>query len=81
MEWFGPPSTVRYCELAPPVVDPADMLVAVAVSAVNRTDIFVRSGIYRTPVALTFTLGRDPAGEAVAANLDVGAFRCVSALR
>lgn len=41
---------------------PTDVLVRVQASAVNRVDLFVRSGAYETPLPFPFVIGRDLVG-------------------
>ncbi|GLF99432.1 NADPH:quinone reductase [Streptomyces yaizuensis] len=68
LEQFGPPDVIRYGELPDPEPGPNDVLVDVAVAAVNHVDTFVRSGAWRTPVPLPFVVGRDLAGTVAAAG-------------
>lgn len=62
IERFGPPEVIRYGELEPPQPGPREVLVDVAVTAVNHVDTFVRSGAWRTPVPMPFVVGRDLVG-------------------
>ncbi|MFD7322439.1 NADPH:quinone reductase [Streptomyces sp. NPDC059875] len=66
IEQFGPPDVIRYGELPAPRPGPTDVLVDVAVTAVNHVDTFVRSGAWRTPVPLPFVVGRDLVGTVTA---------------
>jgi 2-desacetyl-2-hydroxyethyl bacteriochlorophyllide A dehydrogenase len=68
IEQFGPPEVITYGELAEPRPGPNDVLVDVAVTAVNHVDTFVRSGAWRTPLAFPFVIGRDLAGTVAAAG-------------
>lgn len=64
----GPADVIRYGELPVPSHGPTDVLVRVRAAAVNPVDTFVRSGAYATPLPFPFVLGRDLAGEVVAAG-------------
>lgn len=68
IEQLGSPEKIRCGELEPPVPGPTDVLVATAATAVNRVDLFVRSGLYETPVPFPFVLGRDLVGTVVRAG-------------
>ena len=63
---LGPAENIRYGELPVPTPGPTDVLVKVAVVAVNPVDIFVRSGAYRTPTPFPFIIGRDLVGTVTA---------------
>lgn len=65
IEQLGSPEEIRCGELEPPVPGPTDVLVETAATAVNRVDLFVRSGLYETPVPFPFVLGRDLVGTVV----------------
>lgn len=54
--------------LPTPRPGPTDVLVRVLASAVNRVDLFVRSGAYRTPLPFPFVIGRDLVGTVVTAG-------------
>lgn len=75
IEQLGGPGQIRCGRLDPPVPGPTDVLVAVAASAVNRVDLFVRSGLYRTPVPFPFVLGRDLVGTVLRAGPGVPGLR------
>ena len=62
IEHLGPPEDIRVGELPVPVPGPADVLVRVGACTVNPVDTFVRSGLYRTPVAFPLVLSRDLVG-------------------
>ena len=62
IERFGPPEDIRVGELPPASPGPTDVLVRVAACTVNPVDTFVRSGLYRTPVAFPLILSRDLVG-------------------
>lgn len=63
---LGPPSVIRYGEVAAPVVGRADVLVEVDAVSVNPVDTFVRSGQFRTRIDFPFVTGRDVVGTVVA---------------
>ncbi|WP_036322738.1 NADPH:quinone reductase [Microbispora sp. ATCC PTA-5024] len=67
-ERLGPPDVIRYGELPSPVPGPTDVLVDVLATAVNPVDTFVRSGVFRTPMAFPFVIGRDLVGTVAAAG-------------
>jgi NADPH:quinone reductase-like Zn-dependent oxidoreductase len=71
---FGPAEAIQVGELPAPAPGPADVLVAVQVVAVDPVDTFVRSGQYATPVPFPFVIGRDLAGEVVAAGAGAPSF-------
>lgn len=75
IEQLGPPANIRYGELAIPKPGPTDVLVDVAVTAVNHVDTFVRSGAWRTPVEFPFVIGRDLAGRVAEVGDDVSDFQ------
>jgi NADPH:quinone reductase-like Zn-dependent oxidoreductase len=58
----GPATTVRYGELPVPRPAPGEVLVRMAVTAVNPVDTFARSGAWRTPLPSPFVIGRDLVG-------------------
>lgn len=72
---LGPPSVIHYGELPAPAVGPADVLVAVTVTSVNRVDTFVRSGGYPTPLPFPFIVGRDLAGVVAQVGKEVRGFQ------
>ncbi|GAA0930077.1 NADPH:quinone reductase [Nonomuraea longicatena] len=74
IEQFGPPEVITYGELAEPRPGPNDVLVDVAVTAVNHVDTFVRSGAWRTPLAFPFVIGRDLAGTVAEAGPGAAGF-------
>lgn len=65
---IGGPEVIEYGELPVPAPGPTDVLVRVAVTAVDPVDTFVRSGRYATPTPFPFVIGRDLVGEVVAAG-------------
>ncbi|MPY54022.1 NADPH:quinone reductase [Streptomyces acidicola] len=72
---FGSPDVIRLGELPLPVPGPHDVLVDVEVSAVNHVDLFVRSGVWRTPLGFPFVVGRDLVGRVVVAGPAATGFR------
>ncbi|QKV97012.1 NADPH:quinone reductase [Streptomyces sp. NA02950] len=68
VERLGPPDVIRYGRLPAPRPGPTDVLVDVAVTAVNHVDTFVRSGAWRTPLGFPFVIGRDLAGTVAAVS-------------
>jgi NADPH:quinone reductase-like Zn-dependent oxidoreductase len=75
IEKLGSPDVIRCGELAPPVPGPPDELVEVAATAVDRVDLFVRSGRYETAVPFPFVIGRDLVGRVVRAGPGAGGLR------
>ena len=72
IEQLGPPDTIRYGELPPPVAEEGEVLVDVSVASVNHVDTFVRSGAWRTPLTFPFVIGRDLAGTVAEARPGTG---------
>ncbi|MER8105571.1 NADPH:quinone reductase [Kitasatospora sp. NPDC094016] len=68
IEALGPPENIRYGELPSLRPGPTDVLVDVTATTVNPVDTFVRSGLFRTPVAFPFVIGRDLVGTVAAAG-------------
>jgi NADPH:quinone reductase-like Zn-dependent oxidoreductase len=68
----GPAEAIRIGELAVPVPGPTDALVAVAATAVNHVDAYVRAGRYPTLLPLPFVVGRDLVGTVVEAGPGAG---------
>jgi len=75
VEELGAPGAIRYGELPLPRPGPADVLVRVGVTVVNRVDTFVRSGVFRTPIAFPFVVGRDCVGTVAEVGPDAAGFR------
>lgn len=75
IERLGPPDVIGYGSLPAPSPGPTDVLVDVAVTAVNPVDTFIRSGAYRTPVEFPFVIGRDLVGTVVAAGVGAPGFQ------
>ena len=63
---YGPPSVLRVMDIAKPVLQPCEVLVEVAASAINPSDVKFVSGVL-TPT-LPRTPGRDYAGTVVAGS-------------
>ncbi|GAA1739869.1 NADPH:quinone reductase [Luedemannella helvata] len=74
IERFGPPEEIRCGTLPDPVAGPTDVLVEVRATTVNPVDTFVRSGLFRTPVAFPFVVSRDLVGRVVAAGPGASGF-------
>ncbi|WP_327022939.1 NADPH:quinone reductase [Micromonospora sp. NBC_01739] len=74
IERFGPPEEIRYGRLPDPSPGPTDVLVEVWASTVNPVDTFVRSGLFRTPVAFPFVIARDLVGRVVRAGPGAAGF-------
>ncbi|GAA2739942.1 MULTISPECIES: NADPH:quinone reductase [Kitasatospora] len=74
IERLGPPANIRHGDLPAPVPGPTDVLVDVAAVSVNPVDTFVRSGVFRTPVAFPFVVGRDLVGTVAAAGPGAAGF-------
>lgn len=70
----GGPEEIRVGQLPVPPPGPTDVLVRVAVSAVNHVDRFVRSGAYRTHTPFPFVIGRDLVGTVVDTGPGVDGF-------
>jgi NADPH2:quinone reductase len=58
----GPPESIRFGDLPPPAVGPADVLVRVAAVCVNPVDTFIRAGRLPMDLPTPFILGRDLVG-------------------
>ncbi|MFC5718618.1 NADPH:quinone reductase [Streptomyces gamaensis] len=74
VEKLGPPENIRYGKLPAPVPGANEVLVDVMATTVNPVDTFVRSGLFRTPVAFPFVIGRDLVGTVAAAGPDAPGF-------
>lgn len=72
---LGTPECIEYGNLPIPVPGPDEVLVAFEASEVNRVDLFVRSGAYRTDVEFPFVIGRDLVGRVVASGPDAPGFQ------
>jgi 2-desacetyl-2-hydroxyethyl bacteriochlorophyllide A dehydrogenase len=68
IERLGPPEEIVVGELPDPRPGPTDVLVDVLATTVNPVDTFVRSGLFGTPVAFPFVIGRDLVGRVVEAG-------------
>ncbi|WP_285667488.1 NADP-dependent oxidoreductase [Actinorhabdospora filicis] len=64
---YGDPSVIRYEDAPRPVPGPGEVLVRVAATSFNPTEMALRSGVLRDlfPLALPYTLGWDVAGTVV----------------
>lgn len=71
----GDVDQIEVAELPVPAPGPTDVLVRLTASVVNRVDLFVRSGAYRTHLPFPFVIGRDLVGTVVQAGPGVAAFR------
>lgn len=69
---LGPVENILVGAVPVPPRGPADVLVAVAASAVDPVDTLVRAGTYATPVPLPLVLGRDLVGTVVDAPSSTG---------
>jgi NADPH:quinone reductase-like Zn-dependent oxidoreductase len=65
IEHLGSPDEIRYGELPAPIPGPTDVLVDVTATTVNPVDTFVRSGVFRTPLAFPHVISRDLVGTVV----------------
>jgi NADPH:quinone reductase-like Zn-dependent oxidoreductase len=74
IEDLGPPEAIRVGELPVPRPGPAEVLVAVQMTPVNRVDTLVRSGAYRTRLPFPFIVGRDLVGEVAEPGSEAGRF-------
>jgi NADPH:quinone reductase-like Zn-dependent oxidoreductase len=75
IEKLGPADLVRYGEIAVARPGPTDVLVDVTATAVNQVDLFVRSGLFVTPVRFPFVVGRDLVGTVAEVGSGVAGFR------
>lgn len=75
IEELGPADAIRYGEIAAPRPGPTDVLVNVLATAVNPVDTLVRSGLFPTPVAFPFVVGRDLVGTVAEVGPGVTGFR------
>jgi len=62
---FGDPDMIRLDEVPVPVPGPGEVLVRVAATSFNPTEVAVRRGIVPMPVTLPFSFGWDVAGTVV----------------
>lgn len=62
---FGDPDVIRLDDVPLPVPGPAEVLVQVAATSFNPTEVAVRRGVVPMPVALPFSFGWDVAGTVV----------------
>ncbi|MER6026131.1 NADPH:quinone reductase [Streptomyces sp. NPDC001851] len=75
IEELGAADVIRYGEIPAPRPGPTDVRVNVLATAVNPVDTFVRSGLFPTPVAFPFVVGRDLVGTVAEAGPGVTGFR------
>ncbi|MFS4092283.1 NADPH:quinone reductase [Streptomyces sp. AF1A] len=75
IEKLGPADLVRYGEIAVARPGPTDVLVDVVATAVNQVDLFVRSGLFVTPLDFPFVVGRDLVGTVAEAGRGAAGFR------
>jgi NADPH:quinone reductase-like Zn-dependent oxidoreductase len=71
---LGPAEAIRYGDVDEPVAGSTDVLIEVLATTVNPVDTFVRSGLFRTPIAFPFVIGRDVVGAVVSAGARVTGF-------
>jgi len=71
---FGPPSALRWSEVADPRPGRGEVVVEVAAAGVNRADALFRAGRYHRGPALPATPGLEGAGEVVAVGDGVDGF-------
>lgn len=62
---FGGPDVIRLDDVPLPVAGPGEVLVQVAATGFNPTEVAVRMGVVPVPVALPFAFGWDVAGTVV----------------
>jgi NADPH2:quinone reductase len=75
LETTGAPDVIRYGELPDPVPGPGEVLVRVAVVAVNPIDLYIRAGTVAMPLPKPFVIGCDLAGTVVGVGPHAGRFR------
>jgi NADPH2:quinone reductase len=75
IERTGPPENIRYGELPVPALGADEVLVKVAVVAVDPIDTYIRSGAYPVKLPMPFVIGRDMTGEVVSAGNRVHSFK------
>lgn len=71
----GDVDRIEVGDLPVPTPGPTDVLVRLTASVVNRVDLFVRSGAYRTHLPFPFVIGRDLVGTVVQAGPGVAGLR------
>lgn len=68
----GGPEVLRYTDVSDPEPGPADVVIAVAATALNRLDVVQRNGWFQMPgLTLPHIAGMDVAGEVIAVGLEV----------
>ena len=70
-ETWGPPSSLRLCDLPSPVPGPAQVLVRTRVAAVNFPDALIVAGKYQFKPELPFSPGGELSGEIIAVGSEV----------
>lgn len=71
----GDPDVLRVVDVDAPVPGPADLLVRVRATAVNRADVLQRRGMYPPPPGATDVLGLEMAGEVAGVGADAEGWR------
>jgi putative PIG3 family NAD(P)H quinone oxidoreductase len=71
----GDESVLRLGNFPDPVAGPADLLIRVRCTALNRADVMQRQGFYPPPPGASPLLGLECAGEVVAVGAEVGGWR------
>ncbi|CAN5274813.1 NAD(P)H-quinone oxidoreductase [soil metagenome] len=71
----GGPEVLRVVDVDAPVPGPADLLVHVRATAVNRADVLQRRGMYPPPPGTTDVLGLEVAGEVAGVGADAAGWR------
>ncbi|MCU1348143.1 MAG: Phthiocerol/phenolphthiocerol synthesis polyketide synthase type PpsC [Acidobacteria bacterium] len=69
LDSFGDENVLRIADVAPPLMGPRDLRIAVHATALNRADLLQRQGLYPPPPGASEVLGMECAGEV----LEVGA--------
>src|SRR5690625_3536885 len=70
----GPAASIQIGSWPVPKCGPDDVLIKTAALAVNHVDLFIRSGVYQTPLPMPFVIGRDCVGQVAATGSGVEGF-------
>jgi NADPH2:quinone reductase len=75
LDTTGPPEVIRYGDLPRPTPQAGEVLVRVAVAALNPIDVYVRAGTVPMPLPRPFITGTDVAGTVEATGPGSGRFK------
>ena len=71
----GAPSVIQYGDLPTPEPKPGEVLVKVAIAALNPIDVYYRAGLVKVDLPMPFITGSDLAGSVEAVGLGVKRFQ------